>query len=65
MEGADVTLADLLAWHVAQRDAVAAYFDVADAKDGKTAKTYRKHVEEAQKRVDLLSKIMIDGYQVN
>jgi hypothetical protein len=59
-----MTLEELHAWHVAQRDALAAYFNTDDT-DGKTAKSYRKLLAASQARVDLLAKIMVDGHQVN
>lgn len=38
-----------------------AYFNTDDT-DGKTAKAYRKNVKEAQGRLDLIDKILLDGY---
>lgn len=56
-----MTLEDLRDHFVKQVDAFAAYFKTDDT-DGKTAKAYRKHVAEAQARLDLIEKIMVDGY---
>lgn len=56
-----MTLQDLRDHLVKQVLCFQAYFNTDDA-DGKTAKAYRKSVKEAQDRLDLIEKILLDGY---
>lgn len=57
-----MTLEDLRDHFVAQVACFEAYFSSGDT-DGKTAKSYRKSVKEAQDRLDVVERILLDGYQ--
>lgn len=56
-----MTLEDLRDHLVRQVSVFEAYFDT-DGQDGKTAKSYRKSVQEAKDRLEVVSKILVDGY---
>lgn len=56
-----MTLEDLRDHFVKQVDAYRAYF-LTDDDDAKTAKSYRKSVKEAEDRLALIDKILLDGY---
>lgn len=56
-----MTLQDLRDHMVKQVLCFQAYFNTDDT-DGKTAKAYRNSIKEAQDRLDLIEKILLDGY---
>lgn len=56
-----MTLEDLRDHFVKQVDVFEAYFRTDDT-DGKTAKSYRKSVQEAKDRLAVVEKILLDGY---
>lgn len=56
-----MTLQDLRDHMAKQVLCFEAYFSTGDT-DGKTAKIYRKNVNEARDRLELVEKILLDGY---
>lgn len=56
-----MTLQDLRDHLVKQVLCFQAYFNTDDT-DGATAKSYRKSVKEAQDQLDVVEKILLDGY---
>lgn len=56
-----MTLEDLRDHFARQVLVFEAYFKTDDA-DAKTAKAYRKNVKEAQDRLEVVEKILLDGY---
>lgn len=59
-----MTLEELRDHFVKQVAVFEAYFTSGDD-DAKTAKSYRKSIAEAQARLDLVDKILLDGYVSN
>lgn len=56
-----MTLQDLRDHMARQVECCRSYFNTHD-QDAKTAKSYRKLVQETQERLDLVDKILLDGY---
>lgn len=56
-----MTLEGLRDHFVKQVDAYKAYFR-SDSDDAKTAKSYRKSIKEAEDRLAVVEKILLDGY---
>ena len=56
-----MTLQDLRDHMAKQVLCFQAYFNTDDT-DARTAKAYRKNVKEAQDRLDLIDKILLNGY---
>lgn len=56
-----MTLQDLRDHFARQVLVFEAYFNTDDT-DAKTAKAYRKNIKEAQDRLDVVEKILLDGY---
>jgi hypothetical protein len=56
-----LTLQDLRDHFARQVLVFEAYFNTDDT-DAKTAKAYRKNIKEAQDRLDVVEKILLDGY---
>lgn len=56
-----MTLQDLRDHMAKQVLCFQAYFNTDDT-DAKTAKAYRKNIKEAQDRLDVVEKILLDGY---
>lgn len=59
-----MTLEDLRDHFEAQAACFEAYFSTDDT-DAKTAKAYRKNVQEARDRLEVVNKILVDGYTPN